>query len=136
MTSYEYAAIALQQLRFAGLLALAFALVSVAYLWAWWQVAGRIPALRGWILNTLFFAWQSNVAYLAVVSLHAARLTLTAAGDATLLAGWAAAPWLVPGAAVLYAAMLLLCLAFAVAGGHSGRDNAVRDTQPSDRESR
>jgi hypothetical protein len=108
----DYAVLALQHLHFAGQLATLFAMVSIAYLVAAWQLAGRLGAGINFLLQTLFVGWQSNVAYLAVVSLLAARTALERAGDAITGLGWALAPLMVPGAAVLYATMLLLCLLF------------------------
>lgn len=120
MSSIDHAALALQHFVFAGQLALVFSLVSIAYLFAVWRLAGQ-RGNRGsmLILHTLFLAWQSNVAYLAVVTLHAGRTVLDQSAHGVMAGAWAAAPWLVPGAAVLYSAMLLLCVAFSVSCARS-----------------
>jgi hypothetical protein len=110
-STVNYAALALEHFRFAGTLALAFAAVTVAYLCAAWQLAGRLGAALGFVLHTLFLGWQSNVAYLAVVALNAGQGCLERAPSMAEI-GWSAAPWLVPGAAILYAAMLLLPVLF------------------------
>jgi hypothetical protein len=109
----NYAALALEHFRFAATLALVFAAVTVAYLFAAWQLAGRLAAVPAFVLHSMFLGWQSNVAYLAVVALHAGQGCLERAPSMAGV-GWGAAPWLVPGAAVLYAAMLLLPLLFYV----------------------
>ena len=113
MTAFEYTDLALRHFQFAGLLAFVFAVVTALYLAALWSQAGRLKGLPGFLVHTLFYGWQSNVAYLAVVTLHAGRRSLDLALPEEPAASWAWAPWLVPGAAVLYAAVLLLCIAFA-----------------------
>ena len=127
MTAFEYADLALQHFQFAGLLALNFALVTALYLTAVWQLSGRLRGVSGFLVHTLFFGWQSNVAYLAVVTLHAGRQCLLLTGSAMPPSAWAAAPWLVPGSAVLYGSVLALCIAFALAGSRrAGSATATR----------
>lgn len=123
MSAYEYMNVALDHFQFAGLLALGFALITAIYLVAMWQVAGRLGSARNFVLQTLFLGWQSNVAFLAVVTLRSGRASIAAAGgDAAL--GWQAAPWLVPGAATLYSSVLVLCVVFAVQCGRANSAGA------------
>jgi len=125
MSAFEYADLALQHFQFAGVLALNFALVTVVYLAALWRLTGRIGRVPALVLHTLFFGWQSNVAYLAVATLRAGRQCLEQAGP-ELTTAWSAAPWLVPGAAVLYTSVLLLCVGFAVGcAGRPGIDTTL-----------
>lgn len=112
MTAADYAQLALSQLRFAGLLALLFAVVTLAYLGAALQVAGKLDRASAFLLHTLFLGWQSNVAYLAVVTLLGARRAMQQVPGMLEDIGWGLAPALVPGAAVLYGSMLLLSLLF------------------------
>jgi hypothetical protein len=114
VTAFEYTDLALRHFQFAGLLAIAFSFVTAIYLAALWSQAGRMKGLPGLLVHTLFYGWQSNVAYLAVVTLQAGRRSLDMALPGEPAASWAWAPWLVPAAAVLYCAVLLLCIAFAV----------------------
>ena len=119
MTDYEHMAAGVQHLQFAGLLAGLFAVVTLAYLAAVGRGLGSLPTAARAMLHTLFYLWQSNVAYLAVVTLRAGRISIAGAEPAAPALGWHAAPWMVPGAAVLYASVLLLCIAFAVARGRA-----------------
>ena len=45
--------------------------MTLAYLGAAWHIAGRMSPSMAFVLHTLFLGWQSNVAYLAVVTLLA-----------------------------------------------------------------
>lgn len=109
--SADHAALALEHFHFAGDLAFVFAAVCTAYLFAAWQIAGRLSSAMSLVLHTLYLGWQSNVAYLAVVALSAGQGSLQRAPGLAAM-GWEAAPWMVPGAAVLYSAMLVLAPVF------------------------
>ena len=112
MTPNEYAQLALAQFRFAAQLALLFTAVNVVYLFAAWQLAGRLRTGMVFTLHTLFLGWQSNVAYLACVTLLAARRAVEASDPLLPDLGWRFAPFLVPGAITLYSGMLIFCLVF------------------------
>jgi hypothetical protein len=114
--SGELAGLALEHLHFAGLLAALFAGVTVAYLVAF--SAPRWTRSTAWLLHTLFLLWQSNVAFMAVVALHNASRLALASGET--MAGWQLAPYRVPAAAILYAAVLALSVLYA------GRAGAVK----------
>ena len=118
----ELAGLAMEHLHFAGVLAALFAGVTVVYLVAFSTPRPSRSPASAWLLHTLFLLWQSNVAFLAVVAMHnAARLGL-AAGET--MAGWQLAPYRVPAAAILYAAVLVLSVLYAGRAGTVKRDAA------------
>lgn len=107
----DLAILAMEHVRFAGLLAGVFAGVTVAYLVAFSGARHALSRGRAWILHTLYVLWQSNVAFMAVVALFNGSQLMTASG--ALMAGWQAAPYRVPAAALLYASVLALSVAYA-----------------------
>jgi hypothetical protein len=114
------ASLAIGHLQLVALLALAFALVTLAYLAAFLRPRADGQRRGDFLLHTLFCLWQSNVAYFAVAALISAARQLRAAGE--LMDGWAFAPLFVPSAALLYAATIVLAVAFALR-----RSTVVRD---------
>jgi hypothetical protein len=119
MTSPEnpavLASLAIGHLQLAAILALAFAVVTLAYLAAFARRPSR-ERLRGdLLLHTLFCLWQSNVAYFAVAALISAERQLGAAGE--LMGGWAFAPLFVPSAAILYTSVIVLSVIYTVQRG-------------------
>jgi hypothetical protein len=123
VTSYENAALAIQHFSYAAILASLFAAVTVAYLVAMWRLAVEPGSGRNWLLHTLYGLWQSNIAFVAVVSLSIAVEQAEAAGAA--MQGWSRAPLLVPSAAVLYTSVLVLSvLAIWLRGRHSTTEDS------------
>ncbi|GAB5415181.1 MAG: hypothetical protein Cons2KO_27840 [Congregibacter sp.] len=102
-------AAALDGFIFSALLSAMFAAVCIAYLVAMWPVTGRLTKRVGWMIHTLFLLWQSNVAFVAVVALNAAKTNQEMAGD--MLLAWGKAPFIVPSAAILYTCTAILCVA-------------------------
>jgi hypothetical protein len=113
----DLALLAMEHLRFAGLLAGVFAGVTVAYLVAFSAATLALSRGRAWILHTLYLLWQSNVAFMAVVALSNGSRLMTESG--ALMAGWQSAPYRVPAAAMLYASILILSVAYAGLRGDS-----------------
>lgn len=113
---------ALQGFLFAGLLSAIFAGVCVAYLFALWPIAGRLSMAMGALIQTLFLLWQTNVAFVAVVALNAAKTNQEMAG--ANLAAWGKAPFIVPSAAILYSCTLVLCMAVVYLRGKETRARA------------
>jgi hypothetical protein len=109
LTNYEYAALAIQHLRYAATLAGLFAAVTAVYLLAMWRLAGTLSTGMNWLLHTLYGLWQSNIAFVAVVSLSVAVEQMSAAE--TAMQGWSRTPLLVPSAALLYTAVVALSVA-------------------------
>lgn len=109
--------LALEHFRYAGLLSALFAAGTVAYLGALWRLAPQQSFRASFALHTLFYLWQSNVAFVAVVALANGARLLPSAGD--WMSGWYNAPLIVPAAAVLYASALLLCIVIILARGRS-----------------
>ena len=109
LTESEHAMLAMAHFSFSLQLAALFAAVTVAYLLS---MACAVPKLSGRlniIVHTLYLLWQSNIAFVAVVSLSVALENQRAAGAA--MAGWARAPAILPSAAILYAVCLVLSVA-------------------------
>jgi hypothetical protein len=111
------AQLALEHFRYAGLLSALFAAGTVAYLGSLWRLAPRQAFRASFPLHTLFYLWQTNVAFVAVVALANGSRLLGPAGD--WMSGWYNAPLLVPAAAVLYTCVLLLCMVIIVGRGRS-----------------
>lgn len=103
------AELALGHFQLAALLTLPFVAVCLAYLAVFWRPGSAGMSINAFLLHTLFLLWQSNVAFFAVVALASGVRLLEPARP--WLAGWRWAPLVVPGAALLYPAILLLCVA-------------------------
>jgi hypothetical protein len=106
-----FAMLAIQHFIYAGILAATFAVVTAIYLLAMWRVAGRLGLWKGLIVNTLYLLWQSNIAFVAVVSLTVGAHNLRSSGPS--MDAWNYAPLMVPGAVILYSAILILSVLFA-----------------------
>jgi hypothetical protein len=120
-TAETAAMLAIEHFIYAGILAGVFAFVSVVYLLGMWRVAGRLGRWKGLIVHTLYLLWQSNIAFVAVVCLIVGVHNIGLAGES--MSGWKFAPLMVPGAIVLYTAILILSVAFAWL---HGRDSIPR----------
>lgn len=118
--SPELASLAMQHLHFAGLLAALFAGVTVVYLVAFSTPRPSSSMASAWLLHTLFLLWQSNVAFMAVVAMHNASRLALVSGEA--MAGWQLAPYRVPAAAILYAAVLVLSVLYAGRGAAATKE--------------
>jgi hypothetical protein len=105
------AELALAHFRLAALLTLPFVAACLAYLAAFWEPLRMRSPVSAFLLHTLFLLWQSNVAFFAVVALASGARLLEPA--APYLDGWRWAPFMVPSAAFLYPAILLLCIGVA-----------------------
>lgn len=116
----QLASLAMEHLHFAGLLAALFAGVTVIYLAAFSAQRRPRSTASAWLLHTLFLLWQSNVAFMAVVALHNASRLVLASGEP--MAGWQLAPYRVPAAAILYAAVLVLSVLYAGRAGAGESD--------------
>lgn len=98
-------------LVFAALLSLTFALVTVVYLCVAERAAHRFTLAQILLLHTLYLGWQTNVAFLSVTALRTVH-GIVRQQPMLLDAGWVMAPWMPVSAAILYAAMLLISMAF------------------------
>lgn len=105
------AELALAHFQLAVLLTLPFVIACLAYLAAFWDPLRVRSPVSAFLLHTLFLLWQSNIAFFAVVALASGARLLQPA--APYLDGWGWAPLMVPSAAFLYPAILLLCVAVA-----------------------
>lgn len=117
MSSYELASLAMQHFIYAGLLSCLFAVLSAVYLWAMWSLAGTLNNRIAWLIHSVFFLWQSNIAFVAVISLSVGVHNRQLAGESMRL--WNAAPFIVPSSAILYTSVLLLCMAIVWLRGRS-----------------
>ena len=110
-SSYEYALIAIEHFWSAGYFAALFSLMTVVYLLAVWKLPS-IGRRTQFLLHTIYLLWQSNVAFVAVVSLKVAQHNRVLAGSS--LQPWEFAPLLVPAAALLYVAIMGLSVMLAL----------------------
>lgn len=108
-TESEHAMLAMAHFSLSVQLAALFAAVMLAYLLSMARAGSKLPGRLNVIVHTLYLLWQSNIAFVAVVSLSVALDNQQAAGAP--MAGWARAPAILPAAAILYA----VCLALSVA---------------------
>ena len=111
------AMLAMEHLHFAALLASLFAAVTVAYLLAF-AIMNPDRRRGSFVLHTLFLLWQSNVAFVAVVTLFNASALIEQGGAA--MSGWRLAPFMAPSAVLLYTAVLILSVYHATRPGGAG----------------
>ena len=111
LTESVHATLAMAHFSFSAQLAALFAAVLLAYLLSMAYAGSKLSGRLDFMVHTLYLLWQSNIAFVAVVSLSVALDNQRAAGAA--MAGWGRAPAILPAAAILYASCLALSVAIA-----------------------
>jgi hypothetical protein len=110
MSAAEALSLAMDHLIFAGLMAIIFTAVAVAYFIGMSRGGAGMNRQQFYLSNTAYVYWQSSIAFMAVMASHAAEQCLEHAGDAALALGWGFPIGLAVPTALLYGAVILLSL--------------------------